>query len=177
MSNNLSESKIKSLLEKDIPYVLNSMLAYDLMMHRKEKGINPELKESCYGDSPVIEPAFELGPIFGRSLLNFLGIASDNTYSEITPKKWRETDLRITWLGSNYHCCDIKHNIISENKIHLLTLLKIADKCIAHLTTVKSQEDDHPHLRPAKLAIHKLVLEHVHGLKHERIWWISQGPK
>ena len=146
-------------------------------MYRKENGIKPELKESCYGDSPVTEPAFELGPIFGRSLLNFIGISADKTYSTIVPKKLWDTDLRITSLGQNYSACDINHKTIIDNKDHILTMLKLADKCIAHLTTIKSQETDHPHLRPAKIATYSLVIEHVHGLKLDKIWWTTQGPK
>jgi hypothetical protein len=173
----LQKSEIKELLQKDIPYIINSMLAYDLLMHRKENGIKPELKESCYGDSPVIEPAFELGPIFGRSLLNFIGISADKTYSSIIPKIWRNTDLRITWLGQNYTACDINHKTIVANKDHILAMLKLADKCIAHMTTIKSQEADHSHLRPAKIATYELVVELVHHLNLDKIWWTTQGPK
>jgi hypothetical protein len=173
----LSNIQIDELLQKDIPYIINSMLAYDLMMHRKENGIKPELKESCYGDSPVIEPAFELGPIFGRVLLNFIGISADTTYSNIIRKNWRNSDLRIMCLGSSFSPCDTNHQVIISNKDHILVMLKLADKCIAHLTTVKSQETDHHHLRPAKIATYKLVIEHLHGLNQDKIWWTTQGPK
>lgn len=87
----------------------------------------------------MLDPAFELGPIFGRSLLNFIGISADNTYSNIIRKNWRNTNLRITWLGTNYSACDTNHQTIIDNKDHILTMLKLADKCIAHLTTIKSQ--------------------------------------
>ena len=174
MVNNLTNGEIKELIETRIPYFINSMLAHDLMMYRKENGIKPLLKDTCYGDSPVIDPAFELGPIFGRVLLNFIGISADNNYTSIIRKRWRDNDLKIIELGAHFKQCDINHHIITNNKLQILTMFKLADKCIAHLTNVTSQESDHPYLRPAKIATCKLVLEHVHGIRRDKIWWIKE---
>ena len=173
----LVQCQIDELLGKDLPYIINSMLAYDLMMHRKRNGIKPELKDTCYGDSPVVEPAFELGPIFGRSLLNFLGLSADKSYSKIILKAFRDTDIRITCLGPGYNLCDVNHAIVQKDISSLLVMMKLADKSIAHMTTIKSQESEHAHLYPAKLATYQLMLEHVHGINKSKIWWTEQGPR
>lgn len=177
MRTPLSKPDIDDLLQKRIPYFINSMLSHDLIIFRKNNSIKPDLKESCYGDSTILDPAFELGPIFGRVLLNFIGISTDDNYTDIVRKKYRDSDLRITDLGNKYEFCKTDHPSISQNKNHILTLIKLADKCIAHLTTVKSQESEHSSIYPAKIAIYQLVLSHTHDIDRNKIWWTTLGPK
>lgn len=50
-------------LDKHLPYRINSMLAHDLIMHRKKQQHFAPLKDNCYGDSTVVEPIFEVSLI------------------------------------------------------------------------------------------------------------------
>lgn len=73
----LDNSLRQEYLDKHLPYRINSMLSPDLITHRRNQGISAEMRVKCYEDSLVLEPSFEISIIFGRSLLNFLGITLD----------------------------------------------------------------------------------------------------
>ncbi len=173
----LSDTEVHALLNKDLPYIINSMLAHDLMMYRKDKGTHPNQSNVCYSDSLVVDPAFELGPLFARKLLNFLGLTIDKSQTTIKRKThFEDDDVRITCLGPNLNFCDLDHHLLKENEVSIVTLLKLANKSIAHLTSISTLESDFSHLKPAKLAIYHLMLEYVEGLNTKAIWWTEQGP-
>src|SRR5690348_18276134 len=83
----ISDQTLKDeYLDKHLPYRINSMLAHDLIMRRKTETDFDDLKKRCYGDSTIVEPIFEISLIFGRSLLNFLGLTcANNRISQFIP--------------------------------------------------------------------------------------------
>src|ERR1700733_6670709 len=124
-------------VNKHLPYRINSLLAPDLITHRRNTNISSELKEKCYQDSLVLEPAFEISIIFGRSLLHFLGITYDSKTKDLKrPAKYYEDDVSINNLFPGRSFCPIDDEIVVKNKKALCLIIKIANKSVAHLTTI-----------------------------------------
>lgn len=151
------------------------MLAHELMMHRLGSNTHPKQSNGCYNDSLVVDPAFELGPLFARKLLHFLGVTMTKDQLGLKRKDgFAVDDMRITDLGPEYTLCNLNDAILKEHENSLVTLLSLANKSIAHLTYVCTDESDHSQLQPAKLAILDLMLKYVHGLEINAIWWCKQ---
>jgi len=169
------EETINNYLDKHLPHRLNSLLAIDLITYRRSTSISEEMKVKCYQDSLILEPAFEISIVFGRALLNFLGIGyhfQKNILKEL--KNIRPDDITIQKLYPDRPFCSLKDEIIIQNNTELCTLMKIADKSVAHLTTIDSNENEHEQLAKARKAIYELVLKHIPEIKKERIWWHEQ---
>lgn len=163
-------------LDKHLTYRINSMLAYDLIIHRKTTPEYAAVKDSCYGDSPILEPIFEISIIFGRTLLNFLGLSFDKTNNKIVAFNPKADDLTIKSLFPDRKFCAINHQIVLENHDALCTLIKLANKSVAHLTAsvIEITANDQEKLPKARKAIYKLMLEHVPEMNKEKIWWTTQ---
>lgn len=169
---NMSEDLKQEYLNKHLPYRINSLLAHDLILHRKKLASYTDIKDRCYGDSLTLEPAFEISPIFGRSLLNFLGLGL-NSLNNIDRKLPRGTDFTIKDLFPERDFCPIDDPIIIKNNLQLSTLITVADKSVAHLTSVTVQQD-HDKLPDARKAIYALILKYVPEINKNKIWWYTQ---
>lgn len=161
-------------LNRDFPYRLNSLMAHDMILHRKKQAHFDEIKDRCYGDSLVVEPVFEISPIFGRSLLNFLGLGLDYKTNKINRKEPRGTDFSIKNLFPEREFCALDDPIILQHNDNLATLIRIADKSVAHLTSVLTQESDHEKLPYARKAVYDLILKHIPEINKQNIWWYTQ---
>jgi hypothetical protein len=168
------EETINDYLEKHLPYRLNSLLAIDLISYRRISNFSKEMKLNCYQDSLVLEPAFEISIVFGRSLLNFLGVGYNFKENKLKEHSSRPDDITIQKLYPNKSFCSLNDDIIIENYIELCTLMKIADKSVAHLTSTLSNEKELEQLEKARKAIYKLILKHIPEIKKEKIWWYVQ---
>lgn len=173
----MTEALKNEYLNKHLPYRLNSLMAHDMMLHRKELPQYDLIKDSCYGDSLVVEPAFEISLIFGRSLLNFLGLGLNFSNNTINRKEPRGTDFSIKDLFPTRDFCDLNDPILINFNVNLATLIKIADKSVAHMTSILTQEEEHAKLPDARKAIYCLVLKYIPEIKKENIWWYSQVDK
>jgi hypothetical protein len=136
-------------LNKHLPYRLNSLMAHDMMLYRKKLPEYAAIKDSCYGDSLVVEPAFEISPIFGRSLLNFLGLGLDNANFKINRRIPRGTDYSIKNLFPERDFCPENDPIITAHNTNLATLYKIYD----------------------------LTLKYIPEINKQKIWWHTQVDK
>ncbi|OIQ70707.1 hypothetical protein GALL_476780 [mine drainage metagenome] len=173
------EETVDDYLEKHLPYRVNCLLAIDLIAHRRSLNISKELKSGCYQDSLVLEPAFEISIVFGRALLNFLGIGynfKENTLTELEKikNKIKPDDFTLQKLFPMRSFCSLNDEIIVKYNIELCTLMKIADKSVAHLTTKFSNDQEHLQLEPARKAIYQLILKYVPEINKKGIWWHEQ---
>lgn len=164
-------------LEKHLPYRINSMLAHDLIMHRKTLPHFTSIKDNCYGDSTVVEPIFEISIIFARTLLNFLGLSwtKDNGISRYTPKT---DDLTIKSLFPNRDYCPLDEKLVTDNYDSLCTIIKLANKSVAHLTSCVTQitKNDHDYLPQARKTVYELMIKYVPEMNKNNIWWTTQKP-
>jgi hypothetical protein len=166
----------KEYLEKHLPYRINSMLAHDLIMLRKKQAHFDEIKDRCYGDSTIVEPIFEISLIFGRSLLNFLGLTLDAVNSRIIRFNPKADDLTVKSLFSRRDYCPLDEEIVLENHDGFCKIIKLANKSVAHLTSVitETQSEEHDILPDVRQAIYKLVLKYLPEISKEKIWWYTQ---
>lgn len=165
-------------LNKHLPYRINSMLAHDLIMYRKTIADFNKIKDFCYGDSTVVEPIFEISIIFGRSLLNFLGLTFNKKKNKIETIQLKNDDLTIQSLFPNRDLCTPDDPIVKENYDELCTIIKLANKSVAHLTSEipETKSSDHDKLPKARLAIYNLMLKYVPEMNKDKIWWTTQKP-
>ena len=176
----LDETLRQEYLDKHLPYRINSMLSPDLITHRRNSNISNEMKSKCYQDSLVLEPAFEISIVFGRTLLNFLGIGYDYKMKALKRQQPKGDDLTILDIYPNGGFCPLDDQLIIDNKECLCTLIKVANKSVAHLTSTLSNEEEHNQLGPARFAIYKLILKYVPDINKVGsvnkigIWWYEQ---
>lgn len=161
-------------LDKHLPYRINSMLAHDLIMLRKTQADFEEISERCYGDSTVVEPIFEISLIFGRSLLNFLGLSCiNNQISRFAPAR---DDVTLKSLFPLRDYCPLDDQIVIANYDGLCKIIKLANKSVAHLTAVTSETtpDEYDILPSTRQAIYRLMLKYLPEIKKENIQWFNQ---
>lgn len=159
-------------LVEHIPYRLNSLRAWDLLQHRKlRESTHDKLRES-YGDSPVVEPAFEIAIVFGRSLLNFLGLTLRNNKLDYYVSE-RKDDVQIWDVipGKQPYPLD---RLTVDDQEHLCNLIRVANKASAHLTTRTSTTSELNSLIPAKRIIYRITLEYVDNLDKSKVWWYNE---
>lgn len=173
LDNNLRQE----YLDKHLPYRINSMLSPDLITHRRKQGISAEMRVKCYEDSLVLEPSFEISIIFGRSLLNFLGITLDFRTNDLRHYRSKEDDLTIRDIYPNGNHNTLQDQIVLDNKDKLCTIMKLANKSVAHLTSSMSNEEEHSQLASARLTIYRLMLKYVPEINKSAIWWHQQVEK
>lgn len=167
-------------LNKHLPYRINSLLATDMITHRRNTNISNEIKEKCYQDSLVLEPVFEISIIFGRALLHFLGIDFDRSISNLKVFQPKPNDVTIQSLFPGRPFCPLNDELVMSTKESLCLIIKIANKSVAHLTTVLSSKEEHQQLAIARQTIYKLLLKYVpeinkvSGQDKVGIWWFEQ---
>lgn len=167
---------IQEYLDKHIPYRINSMLAHDLIMHRKKQSHFHPIKDNCYGDSLVVEPIFEISLIFARSLLNFIGISKQNKSDTLIPFAPKNDDLTIKSLFPSRSFCPLNDQIVIDNYAALCMIIKLSNKSVAHLTSeiTETLSTDHDILPHARLATYQLVVKCLPEINKQKIWWYSQ---
>ncbi len=150
-------------------------MAWDLLQHRKNKiKISADTKR-CYEDSLILDPAFEISIVFGRGLLNFLGLTLRNAKLDYYVSE-RNDDVQIWDIipGKQPYPLD---KIMDDEKIHLCNLIKVANKASAHLTAKTSSSQELDSLIPARSIIYKITMVYVDGLDKTRVWWHNEGQK
>jgi hypothetical protein len=176
----MDESIKKEYLNKHLPYRINSMLSPDLIENRRNNCISEELKIRCFSDSLILEPTFEISIIFGRSLLNFLGIGNDKQNNKLIKYASQPDDVTLKSLYPNISFHPIDDEIVSKFNSNLCTIIKIANKSVAHLTCNESSPSEHTLLKDARLAIYRLMLKYVPEINKKSadgkigIWWYEQ---
>jgi len=170
----IDDKQKQEYLDKHLPYRLNSLLAPDLITFRRTLNISQELKLKCYQDSLVLEPAFEISIIFGRSLLNFLGITYDSKSKKLIKYSPKSDDISLINIYPERDFCPLTEDLIVENYESLCTIIKLANKSVAHLTSTESNANEHSLLENARKTIYKLTLKYVPDINKKGIWWHEQ---
>jgi len=173
---NLTQNDVDEYLNKHLPYRLNSLMAWDIMMYRQKNNVYKQyvnLPISPFQDSLVIEPAFEISLVFGRALLQFIGISyEDRKLKElIKPKK---DDITLKSLFLNRPFCPLTDVDLKENESDIATLFRVANKSVAHLTSTVSNNREHEQLSYARKAIYNLVLKYVPEIPKNRLWYNNE---
>jgi hypothetical protein len=161
-------------LDMHLPYRINSMLSPDLITHRRSTRISSDMIESCYKDSLILEPSFEVSILFGRALLQFLGIGLDPRSGDLASHSPRPTDLTVKSIYPDRDFVQLDDELVVPNRTNFCTIIKIANKSVAHMTSTLSNADEHGQLEKARLTICQLMLKHVPDINKKNIWWYDQ---
>jgi hypothetical protein len=170
----IDENLRQEYLDKHLPYRINSMLSPDLITHRRGTRISNEMIESCYMDSLVLEPSFEISIVFGRALLNFLGIGYDPKTDSLMRHQVRPNDLTIKSIYPDRDFCSLDDEIVVGNQRGLCIIIKVANKSVAHLTSSLSSAEEHEQLQQARMTIYRLMLKYIPDINKTKIWWHEQ---
>ncbi len=166
---------VNDYVGKHLPYRLNSMLSPDLISYRRDQPEFADIKERCYQDSLILEPTFEISIIFARTLLQFLGIGYAQKAASLCQFNSKSTDdVTIKDLFPGRPFVSLSNPIVQEHEANFSAIIRIANKSVAHLTTVFSNDIEHLLLAPGRLAILKLMIENVPGLETSKIWYCTQ---
>lgn len=160
----LSPDQQKDYLEKYIPYRLNTLMAWDLYISRRQANeYKDEAKDrKCYWESEFLDPAFEISIVFARSLIQFLGLSLRNNKLEYFVSKIDE-DVQIWDVIPNKQPYPLSHLNPLEQK-NLCNIIKIANNASAHMTTKFSTSEEFDSLIPGRKLLFKMVLDYVDNL-------------
>lgn len=172
----LNQNQIDEYLKEHLPYRLNSLRAWDIYIYRRkaDKYENEPDRTRCYWEGEQLQPALEISVVFGRSLLNFLGIRRDGNglanfqAHEVKPD---DRDTVFIWTLNNGKQAYPTSWINVTDEQHLVNLIKIANKSTAHLTLKTSKKSELASLDHAREIIYKIMLDYVDGLDRTNLWW------
>jgi hypothetical protein len=161
------------------------MLAWDLMMYVKEKYKKENerrKKESVYDHSHVVDPALEISIVFGRQLLEFLRITWDRSTNKLDafPLKGKKTypdDVLINSLYPSMTALPLGDPLVTANELHLVRLIKVANKAAAHLTTTSTTFDEFESMKIARQIIYELVTKYVPDIVAKEVWWNNKDDQ
>ncbi|MGN0003201.1 MAG: hypothetical protein ACI35V_07190 [Sphingobacterium composti] len=153
----------KDFIYKHLPYRLNVLMSHDILTH-------PCSKPILENEKIILERSLEASIVFGRLLMNFLGV----TIEDKIDKKFkrygkRNTDYDIQNLGYDY--LDFNHPIFKQNENEIHTLIKYANKTVAHCTSIFPSNAEQDQFKTAKKAIYELVITHITEIDRSKLSW------
>jgi len=175
----MEQIEIENYIENHLPYRLNCLMARDIMTFRKAKKDSDVLYKGKgyhpYEDSIVIDPAFEISLVFGRALLQFIGIGYHDKTQELKPfESNKPDDITLKSLFPNRDFCKLNEKIIELNNDAICSLMKVANKSVAHLTKNQSNNAELESLKAAKIAVYDLVLKYVPEIDTNKLWYNNE---
>lgn len=176
---NLTNNEITDYLKKHLPYRLNSLMSHDIILYRQKNKTDEwaHLTRSPYEDSLFLEAAFEISLVFGRSLMEFLGIKYDhknNKLKELDIAKLSSDDITLKSLFPQRAYCTLQDSDLIKHNADIAMLFKIANKSVAHLTSTPSNEQEHACLPKARKGIYDLLLKYVPEISKDKLWYHTQ---
>lgn len=174
------DKKQREQCVEDLTYRLNAMLAWDLMEYIKAKyKVKNKVNKwnSVYDESQVLVPALEISIVFGRQLLEFLRInlVRENLEDRVAQGKKRNTDdVVITDYNPNIIDLPINDPLTIQNGQHFISMIKVANKAVAHMTTNGTTEAEFESMKIARMIILQLIQKYVPEVDMEKIWWIKK---
>ena len=175
----MEQFEIEDYIEKHLPYRLNCLMARDIMTFRRAKKDSDALYKGNgyhpYEDSIVIEPAFEISLVFGRVLLQFIGINYNDKTQELKEfESNKSDDITLKSLFPERDYCKVSENILQINEDAICTLMKIANKSVAHLTKNQSNDAELQLLKSAKITVYDLVLKYIPEIDTTKLWYNNE---
>ncbi|WP_148041900.1 hypothetical protein [Hanamia caeni] len=167
-----SQQQLKYLNE-EIPYRLNSLMAWDLYFSRRRAKTYEQESENkkCYWESEFLQPAFEISIVFARSLIHFMGLGlKENKLVNFYSNKEDDVQIWDVIPGKQAYPLSILNSIEKQN---LCNILKIANKSSAHLTLNFATDEEFASLIPGRRLVFRMVTEYVDNLNKSCLGWIE----
>lgn len=149
-------------------------MAHDIILYRQRNKTDEwsRLTKSPYQDSIFLEPVFEASLVFGRGLMQFLGITFDKNSQPIMFNSKTDDVTLKSFPGRSY--CGLSDSQLMQHSADIAVLFKIANKSVAHLTSTLSNDQEHNHIPNARKAIYDLVLKYLPELPKEKLWYHNE---
>ena len=153
---------------EDAKYRLNCLMAYDLYLFIQNKYRN---NRSVYSTGHILEPAIEVSLAFGRQLLEFLQIKKDQTSNKLYCSKTKDDNLTISLYNPNLTTLPFNDHLTSANEVHLVRLIFLAHKSVAHFSRHIPTADEQESLEQARKTIFHLMLKYMPELSSFPLIW------
>lgn len=166
------DSKQRQQCLKNVTFRLNCMLTWDLFVFIKDKFKNDR---SVYATGHLLDPALEISSVFGRQLLGFLKIKKHYTEDRLIEYFGKEDDdVTIESLYPTMTTFPLQDELTTVNEIHLVRLIKVANKATAHFTLTETTYDEFESMKTARQVIFELVLKYIPDIDKNEIRWIQR---
>ena len=157
---------------KDATFRLNCMLTWDLFVYIKDKYKN---ERSAYATGHLLDPALEISAVFGRQLLEFLKIKKTKNEDGFVDYSGHENDdVTIDLLYPSMTSFPVQDALTVANKIHLVRLIKVANKATAHFTRTPTKDEEFESMKIARMVIHELILKYIPDIDKNEIRWTQK---
>lgn len=143
-------------------------MSYDLFVFIQNKFNN---KDSVYATGHILEPALEISIVFGRQLLNFLKIKKKNKEDVLDEFTGEDDDITINQYYPLMTDFPINDPLIIKNKVHIIRLLKVANKAAAHFTDKNTTTEEFSSMRLARYTIYVLLIKYLPDLNPSMLRW------
>jgi hypothetical protein len=157
----------------DAKFRLDSMLSWDLFDFIKNKYNNPK---SVYATGHIADPVLEISAVFGRQLLQFLKIRKPKKHDTLEEYCGTELDdITIDLLYPNMPTLPLNDSLTIQNTIHLVRLIKVANKATAHFTREQTTSEEFESMKIARKIIYELMLKYVPDIDTKEIRWTNRN--
>ena len=162
------DDKEKQKCLEDAKYRLNCLMAYDLYLFIQNKYKN---KGSIYSTGHILEPAIEVSLAFGRQLLEFLQIKKRKKANILYCSESTDDNVTISLYSPNITHLPFYDQLTSANEIHLVRLIFLAHKSVAHFSRHIPTKEEQDSLEQARKTIFQLMLKYVPELSNSPLIW------
>jgi hypothetical protein len=152
----------------DAKYRLNCLMAYDLYLFMQNKYKN---YGSVYSTGHILEPAIEVSLAFGRQLLEFLQIKKEQNNDKLYCSKTKDDNVTISLYNPNITPLPYYDQLTSANEIHLVRLIFLAHKSVAHFSRHIPTKEEQDSLEQARKTIFQLMLKYMPELSNFQLIW------
>jgi 23S rRNA U2552 (ribose-2'-O)-methylase RlmE/FtsJ len=154
---------------KDAKFRLDSMLSWDLFDFIKNKYKN---EKSVYSTGHVADPVLEISSVFGRQLLQFLKIKKPRKTDTLKEYFGVEPDdVTIDLLYPNMTSFPLYDQLTIQNTVHLVRLIKVANKATAHFTLQQTTAEEFESMKIARKVIYELILKYIPDINRDEVRW------
>jgi hypothetical protein len=147
-------------------------MSWDLFVYIKERYKN---ERSVYATGHVLDPVLEVSAVFGRQLLQFLKIKKPKSKDVLDEYVGNESDdVTIDLVYPTMTSFPLDDPLTKSNELHLVRLIKVANKATAHFTRTPTTDDEFESMKLARLVIYELVLKYVPDIDRNEIRWTQR---
>lgn len=162
------DNREKQKCLEDAKYRLNCLMAYDLYLFIQDKYKN---NGSVYSTGHILEPAIEVSLAFGRQLLEFLQIKKDQNSDKLYCSKTKDDNVTISLYNPNLKTLPFDDHLTTANEIHLVRLIFLAHKSVAHFSRHIPTKDEQDSLKQARKTIFDLMIKYMPELSNFQLIW------
>jgi hypothetical protein len=168
---------LEAMLQEHIPYRLTAIDCLRWVCELLQSGQSPRCVELSFDSRPVIasdsfriftNPMLEMGAIYCRVLLEFLGVGLDDSGSSLRVVRRRKPDdVGIEHFGlpplSLDAVADTELGATADVHRACVVTIHIAHKAVAHLTTGRQPDADLRRLHLCSRLVPRLVVKNLYG--------------